>query len=224
MSTRFLVPLFACSLLAAAPASAALTPIFPSGGEPSLSTVLDEIYGAGALIRIDDDFDRIWAPGTLSVTARAKNSAARQRLGFCILCDGTDDVLFDQTVTADGLFSIPITLGGIGAFSIASPFTWFDLPTHSPFVGKVYSDPSRNPLGADHMVTFAVANRPGVYVVAVEDWLFTKTPASDRDYQDFVFEVSYARTPPNTVVPEPGTWLTMLGGLAGLLWARRRRG
>ena len=192
------------------------TPVHSSPGEPDLTEILDTVYGPGNYFRIDDDSDRLWQAGLVTVRALATFSAADETLGFCSICDGSDSVLFDQTFSADGIFSTPLTVGGESEILIASPFTWFDFADVHPLVGQVYSDPGMNPAGADHMVTFGVAGRPDTFVVGVEDWLFTANPASDRDYQDFVFEATI-------VNPEPSALFTLLGGLAALIALRRRR-
>lgn len=211
-----------CLLFVAAAAPAAtFTPIQTIPSEPSLVSILDAVYGPGNYFRIDDDSDRTWQPGQIGVRALATYAGAWETLGLCTLCDGSDDVFFDQTFSADGVFSAPLTVNGAASLFVASQFTWFDYAQFLPFVGKVYSDPAMNPAGADHMVTFGLFGQPGAFVLAFEDWLFTANPRSDRDYQDFVLEVTYLSTPPSEV-PEPAAALTLLGGLAVLFLARRK--
>ena len=210
-------------LLAIAAPAATITPVQPSVGEPDLTDVLDQVYGAGNYFRIDDDSDQLWQPGQLSVRALATYAGAWETLGFCTLCDGSDDVFFDQSFSVDGLFSVQLTVNSAANLFMASQFTWFDYAQYLPFVGKVYSDPSLNPTGADHMVTYGLFGQPNTYVLAFEDWLFNSSPNSDRDYQDFVFEVTYVQGPPDIQTPEPGALLTLFGGLAALAFVRRKR-
>lgn len=214
--------LFPFLLFAAALPAATITDIQSNPSEPDLSVILDTIYGGGNYYRIDDDSDQVWQPGQITVRALATFAGAWETLGYCTLCDGSDDVLFDQSLSVDGVFSTPLTVSGASNLFIASQFTWFDYAQFLPFVGQVYSDPTLNPDGADHMVTYGLFGQPNTYVLAFEDWLFTADPHSDRDYQDFVFEATFTATPPNQV-PEPGAALTLLGGLAALFVARRKR-
>jgi hypothetical protein len=73
------------------------------------------------------------------------------------------------------------------------------------------------------MVTFGLVGQPATFVLAFEDWLFTSDPASDRDYQDVLFQINYVTTPPNTHAPEPGALVTLAGGLGALLYFRRKK-
>jgi hypothetical protein len=94
---------------------------------------------------------------------------------------------------------------------------FFNVPTEHYAVGRVYSDSSLNPTGGDHMVSFAVNGLPDTYVFGFEDWLFTSDPASDRDYNDVVVQVTFNRTEILST-PEPAT-AALLG--VGLLLAVR---
>ncbi len=202
------------------PASAgSFTPLLPNPGEPSLLSTLDLIYGAGNYTRVSDDLDQLWAgQATLSAVAISSYAGAIQRLGVCVLCNGFDDIVFDQQITADGIFSQTLTVNGSPTLVINDPlFRFFNDPTEHFAVGRAYSDPSLNPAGGDHMVTFAVNGSPDTFVLAFEDWLFTMDPASDRDYNDFVVQVTFVR-PDIQETPEPATAL-LLG--AGLLLAVR---
>ena len=209
-------------LLTALSFAATITPIQPSPNEPDLADTLDAIYGVEGYSRIADDLDQIWQEGQISVLTLSTYAGASQTLGFCIVCDGSDDVLFSPGLSADGVFSMPLTANGFGIVTIGAPFTWFDDARSLPHTGKVYSDPSMNPAGADYMVTFGVSGKPNTYVIAFEDWLFNANPASDHDYQDAVFEVTYLSQPPSAAVPEPGALFTLAGGLAAMMWFRRR--
>jgi Domain of unknown function (DUF4114) len=211
--------------------AAAFTSINSNPGEPSLFSVLDAIYEAGNYERISDDLDGLWiADDLIGVTAVSKNSAASERLGVCLLCDGTDSVQLGPTVTEDGMSSVTLF---DGTFSFGGPFfRWYNAAFGVPVVGTAYSDPGLNANGTDHMVSFAVKDRPGVFVLAFEDWLSDSSfGPSDRDFNDFIVEVRFGSEqlippPTNEIpgVPEP-TGIALLGGalLVLGLTARRRR-
>ena len=213
--------LFLLPLLVSSSSAGTITPIQPSPNEPDLAETLNALYGPAGYFRIDDGQDQIWQAGQLSVLALSTYASAIQTLGYCIACDGSDDVLFSPSLNVDGVFTIPLTANGSALVAIGAPFTWFDDARTQPFTGKVYSDPSMNPNGADYMTTFGVIGRPNTYVIAFEDWLFTENPTSDHDYQDAVFEVTYLSAPPSAV-PEPSALFTLAGGLGAFVWLRRR--
>ncbi|MDA0204895.1 MAG: DUF4114 domain-containing protein [Acidobacteria bacterium] len=217
--------------------AAALTAINTNPGEPSLFYLLDAIYGAGNYELISDDLDGVWAAGDIiGATAIGKAAGAKQRLGVCEICDGTDNFQFGPTVTQNGLFSQTLFDDTFAFFGPS--FRWYDAAFGDPGVGTVYSDLSLNAKGTDQMVSFAIKNRPGVFVLGFEDWL-SNIPyrASDRDFNDFIVEVRFAPhqpiLPPDPLpptnefpaVPEP-TAITLLGGallVLGLAGRTRRR-
>ena len=207
--------------------AAAFTTVNANPGEPSLFSLLDAIYGAGNYERISDDLDGLWiADDLIGVTAVSKNSAASERLGVCVICDGTDSVQLGPTVSQDGNVSVALF---DGTFTFAGPlFRWYDAAFGVPVVGTVYSDASLNANNTDHMVSFAINDRPGVFVIAFEDWVSTYPVASDRDFNDFIVEARFApqeQIPPPSdeipEVPEPAG-IALFGGTLLVLGLVRR--
>ena len=94
--------------------------------------------------------------------------------------------------------------------------------------GTFYSEPSRNPDGADQMVAFQgdgdtiklPGNAPGQwgsssFILAWEDLRYN---ASDMDFNDFVVYIESV-----SGVPEPGTLALVAGAMLSLVVAARRR-
>lgn len=204
----------------AAMSATPFTPIYTNpDGEPALIPTLNDIYGASGYTRVSDSADQIWA-GQASISAIAISSyaGATQRFGFCVICDGSDDTFFDPSVTADGVFSQPLTINGHTWTTVTSPLLrFFNDPTGHYAVGRVYSDAALNPTGGDHMVTYSIDGLADTYAFGFEDWLFTSNPASDRDYNDLVVQVTFNR-PEVLATPEPAT-AALLG--VGLILAIR---
>lgn len=223
--TALLVSLLA---LSAVPTRAeSFTAININLGEPSLFYFLDTVYGEGNYERISDDDDDTWTvEAIIRATAIGSTASALQQLGACVVCDGSDNLEIGPAVTASGVLS---TLLFDGVFAYAGQvFRWFDAASGDPAVGTVYSDPLLNAGGTDHMVSFAITNQPGVFVIAFEDWLSTYEPKpSDRDFNDFIVELQLtgAGTRDLLDTPEPTTIILLGGALLVLgLGLRQRRG
>ncbi len=224
--------MFALVALAAVNGSAAsLTAVNTTFANPSLFTVLDAAYGAGNYERVSDDLDILWTSDDLiGATVIGKYASANQRLGICLLCDGSDNVLMGPNITANGALSVEL-LDEPFVFS-GSTFRWFDAASGDPYVTTVYSDPLLNPLSVDQMVTFAINERPGVFVLAFEDRpKGIRFIPSDRDFNDFIVEVRFAFEPTNPIppdddipeAPEPATIALFGGALLALGLAKRGR-
>ena len=141
-----------------------------------------------------------------------------------------DDLLFelarrrggkvsDDTVDAAPFTDADINNGSV-QIDITGDFLWGINPTRSPCPPGRYwwSLNSLNEADMDHMMTYFVEGLPdtlpgeAVWLLFWED--LTYADPSDQDYNDFVIEVR--------AIPEPGTFLFVAAGLAGLAASRRR--
>jgi hypothetical protein len=234
---RHIVVLFALIFLPFANADA--TPILPSPGEPDLvgdwnllppsapghEGILGFLYGWNNLTRVDDFggglVDQWWsfAPGA---EARALSMFAGNSFDFGFL-DASS--VFHNILSYDGepgYINFPAV-----PFASSELFNRFALRTASETVFN-------SAQAEDHMVTFQItgntdqygrdfsANIIGNYILGWEDLPFFM---SDRDYNDFVLEVSGVRptSEPMPVIPEPATAVLLASGLAAMAYFRRSR-
>lgn len=178
--------------------------------EPTLSSILDGIYGIGNYAPVIAD--QIWGDLDGSVQVQAKYAGDNHKFGY-----STDEVAGTGPVWFNGGANDPIFDGtDMDTFDIVPNtdlFIWalYDINTTQTF----YSRNSLNPDMADHMHTFEILTMADTYVVAWEDRTF---PGADGDYNDLVVEVSNARP-----IPAPGAIALGSLGIALAGWLKRRR-
>ena len=207
-------------------AAAATTDILPGPETPLVEGggigILDQLYGLGNLVRVDDDFDQIWNPANGDTMAQAKFADFSQEFGY--IPQGRDGSynaadfvhLFDVAGGTNG-----IGFGGPSAALSSGDvnFIWALNPSGSPLWTSWLG---LNSDSVDHMVTWRISgnegspNNPiGGYVIAWEDLQFGD-PESDHDFNDLVVEVNIAP------VPIPPAFLLLGSGLIGLVGLRKK--
>lgn len=178
----------------------------------------------GSLVRIDDDFDKIWSNIVNDggfVRARARYAADNSRLGYDA-GSGFQPLTGTLTntkvgVTNPGLFSGDAVAGDF----VALPDAWAVIgePAGVPFrfilddlsTGKQLSSDTGQAgydtfgLPSDWMVTFVVPGEDH-YFIAWEDRLNldSENRPNDYDYNDYVFELEFIRPGGGPNCGEPG--------------------
>lgn len=207
---------------------------YPDIGEPWLdvsrgpyTAVLEELYGVGNFMRVDDSLDQIWWEYDGTATAEAKFAGHKHEIGYTQGSSGGAANLF---ATSGSGYNVS---GGFTFDFDPNDFLRFNLKDVN--TGDLWSSlESENDLDAssDHMVSFLITgwggralqgdNPTGHYVIAWED--LRLTGGSDKDYNDMVVEV--AQSEPSTEIPEPGSLvlvgLLLLGSGARFIVRRRR--
>lgn len=161
-----------------------------------------------------DDVDQVWTDGIALVTAEAKYAVDNQSFGWNLSGLGTDT--YQELLNDDSLGQSGITI------DITGDFLWGYMPNGEEW----WSMQSENYRCEDHMVTYRIEGLAGreneaIWLIFLEDRPFVLWEgcrwykASDRDYNDFVVEIS-------AVIPEPVS-AVMLGLGTVILFLRRKR-
>lgn len=220
MKTRIALMLTAAGLVSAGANAGTITPVMgPAAGEKSHAEILGDIFGGVfvadgdgftngtvGVARVDDDDDQSYDFIEWDATALYSYAGAAQAFGTAD--DGElFDVVGSQGAVTGSISNVPGD-GDVEFARFGGQFTTVDVTTN----------PSDNPAGNDHVVTYTYAmNGQAVnntYLLFFED-SGEGSRFDDYDYNDLVVEVV------GTPIPEP-TSLALIG-LGGLAMLRRRR-
>ena len=150
---------------------------------------------------LPSDVDQIWKDGTATITVKAKYASDTQSFGWN---QGGTETTYEELLT-----HLDIETQKEVTLDIENNFLWGCHPDSQMW----WSQNSKNLNGEDHMVTYKIENLPNqgdntVWLICMEDKPFYD---SDKDYNDFVVEI--------TAIPEPATLLLLT---AGALLLRKR--
>jgi hypothetical protein len=162
------------------------------------------------------DVDQIWTDGTATVTAEVKYAWDSQSFGWNGGGTGTD---YYELFTHNDIG----TPNGTQTIDIAGEFLWGYRPNGVEWWSLVSENYNMGEY-EDHMVTYKIEGLGGVeaiWLVFMEDKPFvwydgcgwSHYSYSDRDYNDFVVEIS--------AVPEPASMLLLGLGVLALLKKRK---
>jgi hypothetical protein len=190
--------------------------VAPLRAEPTLTSILDNLYGIGNYTEVSQD--QFWvSDGSPNAAVAAIFAGAGQNLYTGTPNSGTP--LSALIIGIGGSQSASRFLGGPANFTpVAQPFVFVDDTSPSGYQ-IAYSQDSLNhsPDSADRMRTFLVTGTPSEqfskprYVIAFED-------GNDFDYQDLVVETQGVKP-----VPDGGASLSLLGlGMIALASVRRK--
>jgi hypothetical protein len=182
------------------------------GDTPGLTTsggILNTLYGAGNWTAVSPD--SLWwqTVSPAGATAIAKYASYSQNFGYM---DSSNNFVSIFSYNGSSFGYIPPSSLNATFDTDHNPFIFAD---RIPNINQTWTSLT-NSDGVDHMRTFLVTNGAAVghYVLGWEDLI----GGGDKDYDDFVIEVSGVKP-----VPEPATLLLLGAGAAGLCYMRRRQ-
>ncbi len=152
---------------------------------------------------LDGEVDQIWTDGQAIVTAKAKYASFSQSFGWNgDGAGGTGTTYYELLTQADIPTQREVTL------SISGDFLW----GYHPDGYQWWSMNSKNSDSKDHFITYKIeglGDPAVVWLLFMEDLPLSQ---ADRDYNDFVVEIS--------AIPEPATAFLLIAGAAMLLRKR----
>ncbi|MGB8227217.1 MAG: PEP-CTERM sorting domain-containing protein, partial [Sedimentisphaerales bacterium] len=133
---------------------------------------------------LDGEVDQIWTDGQATITAKAKYASLNQSFGWN---GGGTGIAYEQLLSDANVGQEGVT------FNVDEDFLW----GHKPDGYQWWSLEENNSDCKDHFITYKIEGLGGpdvVWLLFMEDLPLSQ---ADRDYNDFVVEIS--------AIPEPAT-------------------
>lgn len=194
------------------PARATMVTPGSNPSEPSLYQLMNNIYGAGNWVQLDDSSTQTVTNGGQSITLNYDVRYASDTGTFGVFKDGTS---FSPFMNVSGNTATPTSVQitpSMLSTNIGGIYSW---GYKNDTTGQLFS--GNNAMNADqraHLIIFAIPNLTNTFVLAWEDMV-----GGDYDYNDLLLQESWVLTP--TPVPEPLT-ISLLGSALILAAGARR--